>query len=104
MPPDSTQVVEIVPLLREFAAAADLHGIWLAVHPVYDAEADRLHDPLSSMIVSTNLYLKLPAETYSGRRFIVVCEPLLSPHTVNARIYGTDYVVVVSPSDGDSHE
>jgi tetratricopeptide (TPR) repeat protein len=100
MPPDSTQVVEIVPLLRDFVAAVDLHGIWLAVHHIYDAEADRLHDPLTRMIVSTNLYLKLPAETYNGRRFIVVIEPLLSPSAINARIYGTDYVVVVSPVDG----
>jgi hypothetical protein len=98
MPPDSTQVVEIVPLLKDFVTAVDLHGIWLAVHRTYDEEADRLHDPLSNMIVETNLYLKLPAETYSGRRFVVVIEPLLSPHTVNARIYGTDYVVVVSPA------
>src|SRR5947199_176515 len=29
MPPDSTQVVEIVPLLRQFVSAVDLHGIWL---------------------------------------------------------------------------
>jgi tetratricopeptide (TPR) repeat protein len=100
MPPDSTQVVEIVPLLRDFAAAVDLHGIWLAVHRTYDLEADRLHDPLTKMIVSTNFYLKLPASTYDGRRFVVVIEPLLSPRTVNARIYGTDYVVVVSPVDG----
>jgi tetratricopeptide (TPR) repeat protein len=100
MPPDSTQVVEIVPLLRDFVEAVDLHGIWLAVHRIYDEEADRLHDPLTKMIVSTNLYLKLPASTYSGRRFIVVIEPLLSPRTVNARIYGTDYVVVVSAVDG----
>jgi tetratricopeptide (TPR) repeat protein len=100
MPPDSTQVVEIVPLLRDFVAAVDLHGIWLAVHHIYDAEADRLHDPLTKMIVNTNLYLKLPAETYNGRRFIVVIEPLLSPSAINARIYGTDYVVVVSPVDG----
>jgi hypothetical protein len=100
MPPDSTQVVEIVPLLKDFVAAVDLHGIWLAAHRTYDAEADRLHDPLSKMIVSTNLYLKLPAETYGGRRFVVVIEPLLSPRIVNARIYGTDYVVVVSPVNG----
>jgi hypothetical protein len=100
MPPDSTQVVEIVPLLRDFAAAVDLHGIWLAVHRIYDAETDQLHDPLSNMIVSTNLYLKLPASTYDGRRFVVVIEPLLAPRLVNARIYGTDYVVVVSPSNG----
>jgi hypothetical protein len=100
MPPDSTQVVEILPLLRDFVAAVDLHGIWLAVHRIYDAETDQVHDALSSMIVSTNLYLKMPASTYDGRRFIVVTEPLLSPHTVNARVYGTDYVVVVSPVNG----
>jgi tetratricopeptide (TPR) repeat protein len=100
MPPDSTQVVEIVPLLRSFVEAVDLHGIWLAVHHTYDDEADRLHDPMSKMIVSTNLYLKMPASTYDGRRFVVVIEPMLSPHAVNARIYGTDYVVVVSPVDG----
>jgi tetratricopeptide (TPR) repeat protein len=100
MPPDSTQVVEIVPLLRDFAAAADLHGIWLAVHRTYDQEADRLHDSLSKMIVSTNVYLKMPASTYEGRRFVVVTEPMLSPRMVNARIYGADYVVVVSPASG----
>jgi hypothetical protein len=100
MPPDSTQVVEIVPLLKDFVDAVDLHGIWLAVHHTYDEDAQQLHDPLTQMIVGTNLYLKLPASTYEGRRFIVVIEPMLSPGTVNARIYGTDYVVVVSPVDG----
>ncbi len=100
MPPDSTQVVEIVPLLRDFAAAVDLHGIWLTIHHIYDEEIDRLHDPLSKMIVGTNLYLKMPASTYDGRRFVVVMEPLLSPKLVNARIYGTEYVVVVSPVNG----
>lgn len=100
MPPDSTQVAEIAPLLRDFAAAVDLHGIWLIVHHTYDEDIDQLHDPLSNMIVRTNLYLKMPASTYSGRRFIVVIEPQLSPTLVNARIYGSDYVVVVSPSHG----
>ncbi len=100
MPPDSTQVAEIVPLLKDYAAAADLHGIWLTAHRFYDEEIDKLHDPLSRMVVSTDLYLKMPANTYDGRRFIVVIEPMLSPGTVNARIYGTDYIVVVSPADG----
>jgi tetratricopeptide (TPR) repeat protein len=93
-------VAEIVPKLKDFANAVDLHGIWLTVRHIYDEDANQLHDPLSKMIVSTNLYLKMPAGTYDGRRFIVVIEPMLSPSTVNARIYGTDYVVVVSPADG----
>ncbi|HWE85109.1 MAG TPA: hypothetical protein VG267_09205 [Terracidiphilus sp.] len=100
MPPDAISVAEIVPLLNAFAKSTDLHGIWLATHHTYDEQIDQLHDPLSKMIVNTNLYLKQPAETYTGRRFIVVMEPMLSPLTVNARIYGTDYVVVVSPHDG----
>jgi hypothetical protein len=100
MPPDSTQVVEILPLLRDFVSAVDLHGIWLAVHSTYDKEIERLHDPLTKMIVSTDLYLKMPADTNYGRRFLVVIEPLLSPNVVNARIYGTDFVVVVSPVNG----
>jgi tetratricopeptide (TPR) repeat protein len=100
MPPDSTQVAEIVPILRAFVAAVDLHGIWLAAHHTYDEAADKIHDPLSQMIVAANTYLKMPASTYDGRRFVVVIEPQLSPGTVNARIYGTDYVVVVSPVNG----
>jgi len=100
MPPDAAAVFEIVPFLNAFVKATDLHGIWLAIHHSLDEQLAQLHDPLSTMIVNTNLYLKQPAETYSGRRFIVVMEPMLSPLTVNARIYGTDYVVVVSPRDG----
>jgi tetratricopeptide (TPR) repeat protein len=103
MPPDATQVAEIVPHLKDFAGAVDLHGIWLTVRHIYDEQAAQLHDPLSKMIVSTNLYLKMAASTYDGRRFIVVTEPMLSPSTVNARIYGTDYVVVVSPVNGTIH-
>jgi len=100
MPPDATQVAEVVPLLKAFAQAVDLHGIWLTVHRIYDDAAAQVHDSLSAMIVNTNLYLKMPASTYDGRRFIVVIEPMLSPGMVNARIYGTDYIVVVSPVDG----
>ena len=103
MPPDSTQVVEIVPLVKAFAAAVDLNGIWLTVRHIYDDEVDKLHDPLTKMITNTNYYLKMPAATYSGRRFIVVIEPMLSPKMVNARIYGADYVVVVSPVNGEIH-
>ncbi len=100
MPPDATQVADMVPLLNAFSEAVDLHGIWLTVHLLYDQFAGQVHDPLSQMIVNTNLYLKMPASTYVDRRFIVVIEPMFSPSVVNARIYGTDYVVVVSPVNG----
>jgi len=100
MPPDSTQVVEVLPLLRNFAAAVDLHGIWLTNRRSYDDTVNHLHDALTKMILSTNYYLKMPASTYDGRRFVVVVEPQLSPRIINARVYGAEYVVVVSPVNG----
>ncbi len=100
MPPDATQVVEVLPILRKFAEEVDLHGIWLTTRHLYEDEVNKLHNPLTKMIVDMNLYLKMPASTYDGRHFIVVVEPMFSPKMVNARIYGVDYVVVVSPVDG----
>ena len=100
MPPDSTQVVEILPLLRAFAAKAQLHVLWVSNHSAYEEEITRLHDPLTKMILDTNIYLKMPAGGYDGRRFLVVLEPLLAPSQTNARVYGTDYLVVASPVNG----
>jgi tetratricopeptide (TPR) repeat protein len=99
MPPDSTTVEDILPILRRFAQDIDLHVIWVSNRAAYDAMIAHLHDPLTKMIVDTDIYLKMPASTYSGRRFLVVLEPLLSPAETNARIYGTNYVVVASPSN-----
>lgn len=103
MPPDSTQVDDILPLLHAFANAAQLHLIWLSNHTAYEEQIEKLHNPLTQMIVQTNAYLKMPASTYSGIRFLVVLEPMLSPAETNARVYGPDYVVVASPVNGTIH-
>ena len=100
LPPDSTQVMDILPLLRQFGEAIDLHQIWVSNRPAYDEEINRLHGPLTRMVVETNAYLKMPASTASGSRFLVVLEPLLAPSQVNARVYGSDYVIVASPANG----
>ena len=100
LPPDANAVELILPLLRSFADAINLHLIWAENHAAYDEATNRLHGPLTNMIVSTNYYIKTAASTYSGRRFLVVLEPMLSPEETNARVYGPDYVVVASPKNG----
>jgi hypothetical protein len=100
MPPDAIGIEQMLPLLRRFANAIDLHVIFVENHPAYEDLTTHLHTPLTQMIVSTNYYLKVPASTYSGRHFLVVLEPLLSPEETNARVYGLDYVVVASPRNG----
>jgi tetratricopeptide (TPR) repeat protein len=98
LPPDSTQVAGILPLLRTFAEQAHLNAIWSKYRPDYEALVDLVHNPLTRTILNTNIYLKLPASSYDGRRFLVLLEPMLAPAATNARIYGNDYTVVVSPS------
>jgi tetratricopeptide (TPR) repeat protein len=93
-------VVELLPLLRAFAQATDLHTIWISNREGYEDEVRKLHNPLTQMILAVNVYLKMPAGGYDGRRFLVVLEPLLAPGQTNARVYGTDYVVVASPVNG----
>lgn len=99
MPPDSTPVVNILPLLRSFAEDVHLNALWVNHHSDYDALISRLHDPLTQMVLTTNAYLGLPISGfYDGRRFLVLLEPMLAPSATNARIYGNDYIVVASPA------
>jgi hypothetical protein len=98
LPPDSTQVVNILPLLRTFVEDIHLHAIWVEHHPDYEDLVNRIHDPLTRMILNTNIYLRLPVSSYDGRRFLVLMEPMIAPSAINARIYANDYIVVVSPA------
>ena len=98
MPPDALQVVNILPILRTFAEEIGLHAIWVKHRPEYEAITTKVHDPLTKMILGTNIYLHVPVSSYDGRQFMVLVEPMLAPSAPNARIYATDYVIVTSPN------
>jgi tetratricopeptide (TPR) repeat protein len=98
LPPDASYVLGFVPLLARFAQAANLHHIWEEHRYQYEELAARFHDPVSKMILSTDLYLRLPRSGYVGRSFTVYLEPMAAPGLVNARNYGADYFMVVTPA------
>ena len=98
MPPDALAVINILPLLRDYATKVSLHAIWLKHHAEYEAITDQVHDPVTRMVLATNIYLKVPVSSYDGRRLLILVEPMLAPNAPNARIYATDYVVVTSPT------
>jgi hypothetical protein len=99
LPPQAAAVVNVLPLLRTFAEKINLHYIWLQHRAEYEALTARVHDPMENMIVKTNLYLHQTVSGYDGRRFLVLLEPMLSPNLTNARIYGIDYIIVMSPDN-----
>ncbi|MBZ5566470.1 MAG: hypothetical protein LAN64_01330 [Acidobacteriia bacterium] len=98
MPPDAYYVLGFVPLLARFAETAKLHHIWEEHRYQYEELAARFHDPVSKMMLTTDLYLRLPLSGYLGRTFTVYMEPMAAPGLVNARNYGVDYFMVVAPA------
>ncbi|HEY7095929.1 MAG TPA: tetratricopeptide repeat protein [Terriglobales bacterium] len=100
LPPDAQTVLGIVPLLAKFYEQAGLHGIWMRHQDAYQGLSQRYHEPVSKMLFDTEIYLKLPSSVYLGRQFTVYLDPMGAPAQINARNYGSDYFVVISPAEG----
>lgn len=97
LPPDAQQVAGIVPILQKFYDVAGLHDIWQRHEEAYSALPARYHEPLSKVLFDTEMYLKLPSSGYLGHSFTVYLDPMGAPGQVNARNYGANYYVVISP-------
>src|SRR5262249_45746890 len=98
LPPDASYVLGFLPLLQRFYADAGLHTIWLKHQAEYEARVEGLHEPVAKMLLATKTaYLRLSDSGYLGRRFAIYVDPLGAPGQVNARNYGYDYFLVLSP-------
>ncbi|HJX85318.1 MAG TPA: hypothetical protein VJ723_13335, partial [Candidatus Angelobacter sp.] len=104
LPPDAAHVLGFVSLLQKFYVAVGLHDIWLKHQAEYEAQVTRFHNAVADALTGTELYLKLPFSGYSGRRFVIYLEPMLSPGQVNSRNYAENYFLVVSPGRENSQE
>jgi hypothetical protein len=100
LPPDASFISGFVPLIQKFYGAADLHVIWMRHQPAYADLTARYHEPLAKVLFDAEVYLKLPSAGFLGRGFTVYLDPMGSPGQANARNYGSDYYVVISPGIG----
>ena len=98
MPPDAAYVVGIGAPLRRFYTAAGIHQIWEKHQKEYEELVERYHDPISSVLTQTDLYLKMPFTNLPGQHFRVYLEPQIAPGQVQARNYGAEYSIVISPA------
>jgi tetratricopeptide (TPR) repeat protein len=93
-----------VPLLKQYAATAKLHAIWLKHQAQYAALINQFHEPVSRMITSTDAYLRMPSAGYVGRAYTIYLDPMAAPGQVNSRNYRADYYyMVVSPANNNIH-
>ncbi len=98
LPPDAIFVLGFLPLLQRFNEASNLNAVWLRHQRDYDQLLRSLHEPVSSTLVSTDLYLKRNLSGYIKHDFVVYVEPLAAPSEVNSRNYADDYYIVISPN------
>jgi hypothetical protein len=98
LPPDAKKLTALVPLLQKFYAQADLASVWKDVEPGYQAEIVRYSDPVRRSIALTDAYLRFPSGAYLGRIYSIDLDLLASPDQVQARVYGANYFLVVTPS------
>lgn len=97
LPPDAVYVLGFVPLLQNFWVTADMNRIWNRHQKDYEALVAKYHKPVTDLLFGTDIYLKQPISGYVGRGFTIYLEPMAAPGQVNARNYGVDYYMVVSP-------
>jgi len=100
LPPDAEDILGYLPVLQAFYNSVHLHQLWTKYQPQYEAYVDRYHEQVAQMILATDSYLRLPISGYVSRRFALSIEPLISPAEVNARNYGADYLMAMSPDHG----
>ena len=97
LPPDASGVLGLVPLLGKFYSQAGIHEIWEQHSAAYVELGNHYSDAFAKMISSTELYLRLPSGSYAGRTFTIDIEPMGAPSQTNARNYGSDYYVIITP-------
>ncbi len=98
LPPDAVYVIGFLPLVADFYEKAQLHSLWMKHRGEYNALVERYHESVAKMVFTTDIYLKLALSGYLGRQFVVYIEPLGAPGQVNARNYGDNYYVVLTPT------
>jgi tetratricopeptide (TPR) repeat protein len=102
LPPDAEVVADFVPLMRAFYEKLGLHAIWERHRARYAEFVDVYHAPLAKMTFDTEIYLKMPSAGYLGRQFTIFLDAMGAPAQTNARNYGSNYYVVISPTSSTS--
>jgi len=93
---------KILPLLQKFYDSVGLHSIWQPHQEAYSALTSGYHEPVAKMLFDTEIYLKIASSQYLGQGFTVYLDPMGAPGQINARNYGSNYFVVISPGSGSS--
>jgi hypothetical protein len=97
LPPDMLALEGFSEILSSYYTEQKIGALWRQVQPVYNQEIERLHDPISQIVLVASSYLRDVLNPAQERTFSITVEPLVGRIT-NVRNYGDHYSIVLSGS------
>jgi hypothetical protein len=98
LPPEVLDLEGFSDILTNYYQEQNIHALWLGVQPLYDREIERLHDPVSQILLLAGSYTRIVVDPAKMRTFSVIVEPLVGRIT-NVRNFGDHYAIVLSGSE-----
>jgi len=98
LPPDVLSLEGFNEILSAYYKEQKIGELWRQVQPVYSREIERLHDPISDIVMVANAYLRQLMNPGEPRTFSIIVEPLVGRIT-NVRNYGDHYSIILSGSE-----
>jgi tetratricopeptide (TPR) repeat protein len=98
VPPEVSSMTDLSPLLARFYQEADIESLWKRAQGDIDRYIQRYHNLVADAVLQSNVYLRQQTSGYKGRRFQIFIELLAPPNQVQARTYGNEDFIVVTPS------
>jgi len=98
LPPDVRDLQGFVPLLKTFYSQANLLGLWARAQSPYEAAVAVYTEAVRRTFLLAEAYFRFSSGDYLGRKYAIYVDLLGVPEQVQARIYGLNYYLVVTPS------
>jgi tetratricopeptide (TPR) repeat protein len=98
LPPDMLSLEGFSDILSNYYTEQKIGEMWQQVQPEYDREIERLHDPVSQIVLVATAYLREMLDPSKPGTFTIIVEPLVGRIT-NVRNYGNNYAIILSGSE-----
>jgi tetratricopeptide (TPR) repeat protein len=98
LPPDMLTLEGFSEILSAYYTEQNIGQLWRQVQSIYNQEIERLHDPISQIVLVATTYLRELNNPGQMRTFSIIVEPLVGRIT-NVRNFGDHYAIILSGSE-----
>ena len=95
LPPEALALEGFTEILANYYKEQNIRELWRRAQPAYSSEIERLHEPVSRIVMVATAYLREIANPSDPRTFSLIVEPMVGRKT-NVRNFGDHYAIVLS--------